>query len=150
MPIDIFVIGLLLSMLLGALIGWQREWTGKAAGSRTYALVCVGSYLFTILSIYGFQTNDTARIAAQIITGIGFLGAGTIIHKKNSVEGLTTAAGLWAIAAIGMTVGVGWYPHAAVGTILLFAIVWFNDKKIMANHHCDEPKKSMQKKKYQP
>ncbi|MEK7083835.1 MAG: MgtC/SapB family protein, partial [Patescibacteria group bacterium] len=103
---------LLLALLLGALIGWQREHIGKAAGLRTYALVSFGSALFTILSMQAIGDADPGRVAAQILTGIGFIGAGVIIHKHDNVEGLTTAAGLWATSAVGMAVGAGWYIHA--------------------------------------
>jgi len=102
-----FILQLLLAVFLGGLIGWQREHIGKPAGSRTYALVCVGSALFTIMSIKGFGA-DSARVAAQVLTGIGFLGAGIIMHKEGGVVvGLTTAAGLWVVAAVGMAIGIG-------------------------------------------
>lgn len=117
-----------LSIALGALLGWQRHQIGKSAGSRTFALVSFGSALFTILSVNVFS-SDPARIAAQILTGIGFIGAGTIIRKKNAVEGLTTAAGLWAVAAVGMAVGFGWYWQAIIATILMFAILAVVPKK---------------------
>ena len=125
----IFLGQLLLSALLGGVVGWQREHVGKAAGSRTYALVSLGSTLFTLLSIRAFGSDDAARVAAQILTGVGFLGAGTIIHKNNSlmhkssgIEGLTTAAGLWAVAAVGMAVGAGWYFEAAIASGIMFVI----------------------------
>ena len=124
----IFTAQSLLSILLGALLGWQRHRIGKSAGARTFALVSFGSTLFTILSVNVFST-DPARIAAQILTGIGFIGAGTIIHKKNAVEGLTTAAGLWAVAAVGMAVGFGWYWQATIAAILMFAILAIAPKK---------------------
>lgn len=126
----VFLFQILLSLILGGIIGWQRQHIGKAAGFRTFALVSVGSTLFTILSLEAFA-GDTARVAAQIITGIGFIGAGTIIHKKESVEGLTTAAGLWAIAAIGMAVGAGWYTESIIATSILFLILIFPDKKLI-------------------
>jgi putative Mg2+ transporter-C (MgtC) family protein len=126
----VFLFQILLSLILGGIIGWQRQHIGKAAGFRTFALVSVGSTLFTILSLQAF-VGDTARVAAQIITGIGFIGAGTIIHKKESIEGLTTAAGLWAIAAIGMAVGASWYMEAIISTFVLFLILIFPDKKLI-------------------
>jgi putative Mg2+ transporter-C (MgtC) family protein len=126
----VFLFKILLSLILGGIIGWQRQHIGKAAGFRTFALVSVGSTLFTILSLDAFA-GDTARVAAQIITGIGFIGAGTIIHKKDSIEGLTTAAGLWAIAAIGMAIGASWYMEAIVSTFVLFLILIFPDKKLI-------------------
>lgn len=114
---------MLLAIFLGGVLGWQREHIGKAAGLRTYALVTFGSALFTMLSVSAFS-GDEGRVAAQIITGIGFIGAGTIIHKHNTgVEGLTTAAGLWAAAAVGMAVGAGWYLHAVLGTLFMFILL---------------------------
>jgi putative Mg2+ transporter-C (MgtC) family protein len=125
-----FLEAITLSAVLGGLVGWQRERSGKAAGLRTYALVCIGSTVFTFLSIYGFSgtTIDQTRIAAQIITGIGFIGAGSIIHKESSVEGLTTASGLWAIAAVGMLVGTGWYAESIITTIIIMMILVLNKK----------------------
>ncbi|OFZ73189.1 MAG: hypothetical protein A2469_04745 [Candidatus Magasanikbacteria bacterium RIFOXYC2_FULL_40_16] len=112
---------LILSSGLGSILGWQRHKIGKSAGARTFAMVAFGSTLFTLLSLS--VANEPSRIAAQILTGIGFIGAGTIIHKKESVEGLTTAAGLWASAAIGMAVGFGWYIQAIIAMVLMFAIL---------------------------
>lgn len=128
MPYIIFLSQLLLAIILGAMIGWQRQHIGKAAGIRTYALVSLGSTLFTLLSLYGF-TSDPGRVAGQILTGIGFIGAGTIIHKGGGVEGLTTAAGLWAMAAIGMAIGIGWYWQAAVATGIILLLLLIDDKK---------------------
>lgn len=126
----VFLFKILLSLILGGIIGWQRQHIGKAAGFRTFALVSVGSTLFTLLSLQAFL-GDTSRVAAQIITGIGFIGAGTIIHKKDTIEGLTTAAGLWAIAAIGMAIGASWYMEAIISTFVLFLILIFPDKKLI-------------------
>lgn len=121
---------ILLSTILGGLIGWQREHVGRHAGMRTYALVTLGSTLFTLLSLYGFRQDDSQHIASQILTGIGFLGAGTIIHREGGgVEGLTTAAGLWAMAAVGMAIGAGWYIEVIMVTALMFVILLFRDKK---------------------
>ena len=127
-----FFIQLILSILLGGIVGWQRAHIGKAAGSRTYSLVCMGSMLFTLLSLYGFGEGDSSRVAAQIITGIGFIGAGTILHKKDSVEGLTTAAGLWAIAAIGMAIGVEWFLEAIIATFIMFLVLLIDERKFGA------------------
>ena len=119
----LFFLGkILLSAGLGSMLGWQRHHMGKAAGSRTYALVALGSTIFTIIS-YSATNGDTGRIAAQIITGIGFIGAGTILHKKSSIEGLTTAAGLWATSAIGMAIGFDWYIQAIIASVLMFIIL---------------------------
>jgi putative Mg2+ transporter-C (MgtC) family protein len=97
-----------LATALGAFVGFERERVGKPAGVRTHGMVALGSALFTVVSIYGFEgKSDPARIAAQIVTGIGFLGAGTILHLRGSVHGLTTAATLWVTAAIGVAVGAG-------------------------------------------
>ena len=128
MELIIFVGKIVLSTILGSALGWQRHHMGKAAGGRTYALVSLGSALFTIIS-YNIGSGDPGRIAAQIITGIGFIGAGTILHKKNSIEGLTTAAGLWATSAIGMAVGFGWYAEAIIAAILMFIVLAVKDAK---------------------
>ena len=113
---------------LGAVIGLDREYRTKAAGFRTHVLVALGSALFMIISVHGFDDlpkdqmtlrMDPARSAAQVVTGIGFIGAGTIIFQKNVVKGLTTAAGLWVTAAVGMACGVGMYVLAIVSTLLV-------------------------------
>jgi len=119
---------LTLAAALGATIGFERELREREAGLRTHLLVCLGSALFTIISAYGFHEfltsggavvrTDPTRIAAQIVTGIGFLGAGAIIRQGISVRGLTTAATLWVAAAIGMASGAGYYPGAVIGTVL--------------------------------
>ena len=112
------LVRLVLAVVLGGAIGWERESSNKPAGLRTNILICVGAALFTDLSIRfgGFAiegaVRDPARIAAQIITGIGFLGAGTIIQARGTVTGLTTAATLWVVAGIGMSVGSGSYAEA--------------------------------------
>jgi putative Mg2+ transporter-C (MgtC) family protein len=123
------VIRLLVASVLGAAIGFEREVHEHAAGTRTHLLVALGSTTFTVLSIYGFADipgsaqPDPTRIAAQIVTGIGFLGAGAIIHYGTLVRGLTTAASLWATAAIGLAVGAGDYLVAVVGTaIVIFSL----------------------------
>jgi len=127
---EIYFIGqLILALILGGLLGWQRQKWRRSAGLRTYALVTAGSTLFTILSVYAFNDSDPARVAAQIVTGIGFLGAGTILHKKDHVEGLTTAAGLWMSAAIGMAIGVHYYLLSITTTLLILIILALDDKK---------------------
>ncbi len=97
--------------LLGAIVGLERVWGGRPAGLRTNMLIAISSCLFTILSIEGFPlqgaAQDTARVAAQIVTGVGFLGAGAVLQSKQHVRGLTTAASIWLVAAIGMAVGTG-------------------------------------------
>lgn len=112
---------LITAMLLGGIIGIEREFRSKDAGFRTHFLVALGSALFTIVSQYGFgiDLKDSSRVAAQVVSGIGFLGAGTIIFQKNMVRGLTTAAGLWVTAAIGLACGTGLYIIAAITTVLV-------------------------------
>ena len=112
---------LAVAMLLGGVIGFEREYRAKDAGFRTHFLVALGSALFCIVSQYGFgfELKDSSRVAAQVVSGIGFLGAGTIIFQKNVIRGLTTAAGLWVTAAIGLACGTGMYAAAAVGTVLV-------------------------------
>lgn len=130
-----YILHILLAILLGGILGWQRARDGKSAGPRTYALVTAGSALFTILSKYGFTGFDTGpNIAAQIVTGIGFLGVGLIFHRENHVDGLTTAAGLWVAAAIGMAVGLSYYLLAAATTIIIFFVLLMNERKIMRNN----------------
>ena len=123
------LVRLMLAVVLGGAIGWEREASSKPAGLRTNILICVGTTLFTDLSIrFGGldiegAVRDPARIAAQIITGIGFLGAGTIIQARGTVTGLTTAATLWVVAGIGMSVGSGFYLEAAGATLLVLVIL---------------------------
>jgi putative Mg2+ transporter-C (MgtC) family protein len=120
-------IRIFLAAFLGGLIGLEREWNNHAAGFRTHILVCIGSASIMLLSIYGFsefvtETNvrmDPARLAAQVITGIGFLGAGAIMRTGSNVSGLTTAASIWVVAAIGLCVGAGFFYCAALSTVLV-------------------------------
>lgn len=129
-----FLFRLFVAALLGLVVGLEREYRSsspRAAGMRTLALVSMGSALFTILSAYGFVAftsvlyarTDPSRIAAQIVTGIGFLGAGAIILNKRMVRGLTTAAAVWAIAAVGMASGLGLFAQAAGATVLALAVL---------------------------
>ena len=123
------VFKLVLSMLLGCCVGIQRKRKGQPAGVRTFSLICMGATLAMILSIYvpqeylGLKNGDPGRIAAQVISGVGFLGAGAIIQMKGSVRGLTTAAGIWMVAAIGMCVGVGLYVISIVATALILVVL---------------------------
>ena len=120
------LVKLLLALVLGGLIGWERELYDKPAGFRTNTLICVGSTLFTIfyLKIGIIPGTDSARIAAQIVSGIGFLGAGAIIRRGEAVLGLTTAATIWFVASIGMGIGAGYYVISSVGTALALAILF--------------------------
>lgn len=129
------LVRLLLSMLMGGLIGLERERSNHAAGLRTHILVCLGSTLIMLLSIYGFkdfvgEANvriDPARLATAVITGIGFLGAGTILFTGKSITGLTTAASIWVVGAVGLAIGAGFYFAAIVSTFLiLLNLIVFN------------------------
>lgn len=117
---------LVAAVLLGALVGFERERKGKPAGVRTHGMVCLGAALFTLVSLYGFgPSGDPSRVAAMIVSGIGFLGAGAILHQRESVHGLTTAASLWVTAAIGLATGVGMVSMSLVTTILVFLLLRF-------------------------
>jgi putative Mg2+ transporter-C (MgtC) family protein len=116
--------------LLGSAIGFERERAARAAGLRTHMLVCVGSCLIMIVSAYGFNAVlgdhvilDPSRVAAQVVSGIGFLGAGSIIMREESVKGLTTAASIWATAAIGLASGGGLYVAAGASTVIILVIL---------------------------
>lgn len=125
-----------ISLILGLIIGLEREMTNKTAGLRTHILLCLGCTTFTILSIHGFDVpqmqqaqqgfriqNDPARIAAQILTGIGFIGGGAVLHHGVNVYGLTTAATIWITASIGMAVGAGYYQLAIMLTLITFIVL---------------------------
>ena len=114
---------LVLAAIAGGLVGFERSTAKKPAGIRTLMLVGMGAALFTVVSITAFADSDPTRIAAGIVTGIGFLGAGTIFRAKNQVMGLTTAASMWAVAAIGIAVGLGEYFLAATATMLVVLIL---------------------------
>lgn len=121
---------LFLSMVLGGVVGIERKRKGQLAGIRTFALISMGATLAMILSVYvpqvylDVKSGDPSRIAAQVITGIGFLGAGAIIQTKGSIRGLTTAAGIWMVAAIGLSIGVGMYLIASIATLfILFTLI---------------------------
>ena len=160
-------IRVLSALLLGFAIGLEREMTNKYAGLRTNILVCLGACIFTIISIYGFPevtvisgqefgTRDTARVAAQVVTGIGFIGGGTVLRHGATVFGLTTAATLWVSAAIGMACGAGMYSVAIIATILsilvLISVRFFeknvlvsstkNTKRLKVNIACENEKSS--------
>jgi putative Mg2+ transporter-C (MgtC) family protein len=125
---------LLLSLILGGLIGWERESRRQPAGLRTHILICIGSSLLMLTSIFipqtfeNFQNGDPGRIAAQVVSGIGFLGGGAIFKLGANIRGLTTAATIWAVAAIGLTIGAGAYIGAIVATILILFVLIVMDK----------------------
>jgi putative Mg2+ transporter-C (MgtC) family protein len=112
---------LVVALLLGAVVGWERELQRMPAGFRTHALVSLGAAIFTVVSAYAFvgEGTDPTRIAAQIVTGVGFLGGGAILHYGGTIRGLTTAASLWAVAAVGMAAGAGLFVTAVVSTGLV-------------------------------
>ena len=113
------ILRLVIAGLMGACIGLEREFRAKEAGLRTHFIVALGSALFMIISQYAFSGRfDAARVAAQVVSGIGFIGAGVIIFQRNVVRGVTTAAGLWVAAAIGLACGDGMYPVAIAATLL--------------------------------
>ena len=126
-----YIIRLLLAAVLGGVIGLEREYHAKEAGFRTHVLVAVGSALFMLISQYGFDaflgvksvSFDPSRIASQVVTGIGFIGAGTIIFQKKFIRGLTTAAGIWVTGAIGLACGCGMYFIAAVTTAIVIIVL---------------------------
>lgn len=132
MDIWIPMLSMLLGVCLSLVIGVEREFFAKSAGMRTYALVGMGSALFTVISKYGFLNTvlsdfsrfDGSRVAAQVVSGIGFLGAGLIFVRRDSVRGLTTAAGVWFVAAIGMACGAGLHLIAVASTSLYLAIMF--------------------------
>lgn len=123
---------LLLALACGAAIGTERQIREKPAGVRTNMLICVGSTLITMVSIHvaltyaerGINISDPGRIAAQIVSGVGFLGAGTIIQARGAVHGLTTAATIWVMAGIGLAIGSGFYAPAVATTVLILLILW--------------------------
>lgn len=116
------VIKLIVSAVLGGLVGFEREIHRKPAGLRTHSLVCIGATLFTIMSV-NIVGADPSRIAAGIVMGIGFLGAGMIFKSEDRVRGLTTAAELWVLAAIGLAVGLGFYFAALITTLIIIFIL---------------------------
>lgn len=145
------IIRLIIAALYGGIVGIERGSGDRPAGFRTHILVCVGSALFMLVSIYGFDDlalggadkalgdmgnrRDSARIAAQVVSGIGFLGAGTIMHEGVTVKGLTTAASLWMVSAIGLAVGAGMYVLGGVATIITMVtlVVFHNWEKHFNN-----------------
>ena len=124
------VLRLLLSVLLSGLVGLEREAKGRAAGFRTHILVCLGSTLIMLTGVYMAEhyrslgvEMDPSRLAAQVVSGIGFLGAGTIIQFRDSVRGLTTAASVWAASGVGLAVGAGFYIGASATTLIVLVVL---------------------------
>ncbi|MBU3100175.1 MULTISPECIES: MgtC/SapB family protein [Clostridium] len=134
-------IRLALAVLVGGLIGYEREFKNRPAGFRTHILVCLGAAITSMIQLYSIQetTNmilqhpelqsamkvDIGRLGAQVITGVGFLGAGTIIHDKGSIKGLTTAASIWTVACIGLAIGLGYYTLTILSTVCVFIVLVF-------------------------
>jgi len=134
-------IRLALAVVVGGLIGYEREYKNRPAGFRTHILVCLGAAITSMIQLYSVQdaTNmiimhpalanamkvDIGRLGAQVITGVGFLGAGTIIHEKGSIKGLTTAASIWTVACVGLAVGLGYYTLTILSTIVVFVVLVF-------------------------
>lgn len=130
---------LFFSIIIGGLIGYEREFKNRPAGFRTHILVCIGAAVISMIQLYTVQQTtdmiiknpqlasamkaDIGRLGAQVITGIGFLGAGTIIHEKGSVKGLTTAASIWVVACIGLAIGLGYYILSVLSTISVFVVL---------------------------
>ncbi len=121
------IIRLAVSFLLGAVVGFERQYHEKPAGFSTNTLICMGSTVFALISLMSAQYygGDPARIAAQIVTGVGFLGAGSIIREGNKISGLTTAAGIWVVAAIGMAAGYGEFGVACLAVVLVLILQVF-------------------------
>ena len=121
------ILRILCAALFGGLLGLEREIKNRAAGLRTYMLVCVGACLIMLTNQYifqVFQASDPVRMGAQVVSGIGFLGAGTIIVTRHrQIKGLTTAAGLWAAAGVGLAIGVGFYEAAVAGAVIIFLVI---------------------------
>ena len=143
------------AIIFGFMLGLEREVTGKFAGLRTHILVCVGACVFTILSLYGFRygladgfngINDPARIAAQIITGIGFIGAGTVMRHGTTVLGITTAATLWVSAAVGMACGCGMFylgGLVTVSTLIVLIVIRYFERSYIIRKLSEKRRKKI-------
>lgn len=142
LPFDVMLTRLIVSLVIGAVIGIEREMRNSPAGLRTISLVTLGSTLFTLASLeLGGPGVDISRIAAQIVVGIGFIGGGVIFQFKDKVHGLTTAACLWVAAAIGLFVGIGDYQLSFIAAFIVALVLWFGklEKKLLP--HEQLPKK---------
>lgn len=125
------VIRIAIAAFIGGVIGYERARAQKPAGIRTHLLVCMGAALFTVISIWGFgEGGDPSRVAAGVVVGIGFLGAGTILRQEKGVAGLTTAATIWAVAAIGVAIGAGLYAVGAVAAVIVPIAL-----RLLPHHH---------------
>ena len=137
---------LLLSAVLGSMVGLERRRKGQKAGMRTFSLICMGATLAMLVSIYipqeylGLKNGDPGRIAAQVISGVGFLGAGAIIQMKGSVKGLTTAAGIWAMAAIGLAIGAGMYVISVTAVVIILFVLTIAERLEKSLFHVNESK----------
>ena len=123
---------LVLAVLAGGIIGLEREVVHKPAGVRTHMLVCLGSAIFALITFESLP-NEVARIIAGVATGVGFLGAGTIFKTKNDVQGLTTAASVWTVAALGLGIGLGYYTIMVVAVILILIVLHLNKLEFFRN-----------------
>lgn len=135
---DEVILRLVIASILGGLVGIDREIHNRPAGLRTHILVTVGSALIMLVSMYGFEGNDPARLSAQVVSGIGFLGAGTILRNGNDVKGLTTAASIWVCGGIGLAIGNGYYLGGCITTgIVLFTLLslGFIEKKLIQSKY---------------
>ncbi len=141
-PFISYFIVVICSVATGLLIGWEREKSNKPAGLRTFAFVALGSTIFTLASLLISQkSGDPARIAAQIVTGIGFIGAGAVFRSGKIISGLTTAAGIWATAAIGMIFGLGFFVFGICIAFLVIGLFWlhsFIEMRSMGQCHFDD------------
>ncbi len=144
LPFGSILLRLFLAVVFGGLVGYERERHGRPAGLRTHILVCLGSTLIMMVSAYGFMDEsfhrlaDPSRIAAQVVSGVGFLGAGTILRQGMNIRGLTTAASLWVVAGIGLAVGIGFYEGALVTTVLVITCLYLLaavEKFIVPSHN---------------
>lgn len=126
-PVNDIIFRLVASLIFGGIIGLERQYHDKPAGFATNTLICMGSTVFALLSVHSALTfgGDPARIAAQIVAGVGFLGAGSILREGNKISGLTTAAGIWLVAAVGMAVGYGEFAIAGSATVLVLILQLF-------------------------
>lgn len=134
-----FVMKLIVATLMGGIIGFERESSKRPAGLKTHILVTVGAMLVMVISVRGFSNGDPARLAAQVVSGIGFLGAGTIIVRGKSIYGLTTAATLWVCACLGLTIGIGFYAEAILSLFVVLFSLWplnMIQKKLFSDELC--------------